>query len=77
MTMAKFGFLANSDSCTAVRGVLAQLMTHFCLVLVLVFLAVVVGVMNVGAGAVGAGVVDAEVVGVLLLALDIILEQLG
>ena len=29
-TMAKFGPLANIDSCTEVSGVLERLMTHFC-----------------------------------------------
>ena len=64
--MAKFGPLANIDSCAAVRGMLVRVMMHFCL-LVLVFLAAVVG----------AEAVHAEVVGVLLLALDMVLEQLG
>ena len=31
--MAKFGPLANRDSCAGVRGVLEQLKTNFCLLL--------------------------------------------
>ena len=67
-TMPKFGPLANSDSCTAVREVLVRLMTHFSLVFLLVLLVPAVGAVNVGAGAVGA-----DAVGVLPLVLELVL----
>ena len=84
--MAKFGPLANSDSCTGVSRVLERLITHLCLVLLVELMYVCLGPIEMWLGATkgavgvvteGVGAMGAADVEELPLALDLVLELLG